>query len=417
MVAPSRIVATYPWKSFVYLGVRVLLFGYALFFLSQEYVLPSTLSGFTFNTTSNVRGTKSLESKMNIPFGASTTNIYKSHSDSRLEPISCSELLHRYRSGQIHQTNQASAEYPIDKSYITRSNTDRSFLVSVHDKTIDYMRFGIFESGEYYENVISNVIADIISRTKNDKHAVMLDVGANIGWFSLLAASYGAEVFAFEPNVINMVRFCESQLLNGWSLAQNSEQNNLIHSYLKGVGSIHGQSLSMYTPDPNNPGSHTFVQDLAKDHFVKRNTDGDLQTLDGGKLPIVTLDALAKDQGWLSTNKPIEIALMKMDIEGMERVALDGAQKLLKTNIIENILIEFNADSSRADWVSLLESLFSSGYTLFKIGDHRGPDIPFQLISSDIDSVIDDIKRRPFSEAAGGNVNAWFKVKKKRAGR
>ena len=409
-MVPSRTVVTYTWKSFVYVGMRFLLFGYAIFLLGQEHALSSTLSGFKFKPTSNAQGPKSLYSKVDMTFGASATKIYKSHTDSRLEPISCSEILHRYRSGQIQQTNQASAAYPIDKSYITRSNTDRSFLVSVHDETIDSMRHEVFKSGEYYETVLSNVIADIISKTKKDKHAVMLDVGANIGWFSLLAASYGAEVFAFEPNVVNIVRFCESQLLNGWSLAQNIEKNNRIHSYLKGVGNKDGQSLSMYTPNPNNPGSHTFVQDLAKDHFVKRNTGGDLQILEGGKLPIITLDALAKDQGWLSSDNKVEIVLMKMDIEGMEHVALKGAKKLLETNIIQNILIEFNGDSSRADWVSLLETLFSSGYVLFKIGDHRGPDIPFQLATNDIDSVIDDIKNRPFSKE-GGNVNAWFKMK------
>ena len=69
---------------------------------------------------------------------------------------------------------------------------------------------------------------------------------------------------------------------------------------------------------------------------------------------------------------------MKMDIEGMEHVALEGAKKLLESNIIENILMEFNANSSKADWASILEALFGSGYTLYKIGDHCGPEISFQ---------------------------------------
>jgi FkbM family methyltransferase len=279
------------------------------------------------------------------------------------------------------------------------------------------MRYDIFNSGDYYENVMSNVIADIFSQATTDKNAIMLDIGANIGWFSLLAASHRAEVYAFEPNVINMVRFCESQLLNGWSLAQNLERNNRIHSYLKGVGSEHGKSLSMYKPNPANPGSFTFNQDLAKDHFSKRNVGGQLQKLDGGELPIVTLDALARDQGWLSDKvSRTEIALMKMDVEGMEHVALEGAKKLLRANIIENILMEFNADSPRADLVSQITTLFSCGYKLFKIGGHQGPNVDFTLTSEDPEMVIDDILNRNFG-IKGGNVNAWFKVRAKRLAR
>lgn len=344
---------------------------------------------------------------------ATVSGDYKSHSDAKLEPTDCSQLLQKYRSGEIPQTNQASSYYPIDKSYITRSNTQHAFHVSVHSEKIDGMRYGIFNSGDYYEKIMSNVIADIFSQATPDKNAIMLDIGANIGWFSLLAASHGAEVYAFEPNVINMVRFCESQLLNGWSLAQNLESNNRIHSYLKGVGSEHGKSLSMYKPDPSNPGSFTFNQDLAKDHFAKRKVEGQLQKLDGGELPIVTLDALARDQGWLSDKGGrTKIALMKMDVEGMEHVALEGAKKLLSANIIENILMEFNADSPKADLVSLIATMFSCGYKLYKIGGHQGPNVDFKLTSEDPEMVIGDILNRKFG-TKGENVNGWFKVKAK----
>ena len=336
--------------------------------------------------------------------------VYKQHNDRKLEPINCSDLLGKYRSGQIEQTNQASATYPIDKSYVTRSNTEFSFQISVHAKEIDSMRHDIFKTGDYYEDIMTNVIADIIDKSKS-KHPIMLDVGANVGWFSLLAASHGAEVFAFEPNVINMVRFCESQIINGWSLVgENQESSNRIHSYLKGVGREHGTSLNMYAPDIKNPGSHTFIEDLANDHFTKRNAVGNLKKLDGGALPIVTLDALAKDQGWLAKNSSIKVVLMKMDIEGMEHVALSGSKELLQSNIIENILMEFNADSQRTVWISLMSSLLDSGYKLYKVGDHRGPTKPYQSNSGSAEDVIDDITRK-FGLEGGSNVNAWFKLK------
>jgi FkbM family methyltransferase len=319
--------------------------------------------------------------------------IYRPHTDGKLQPTDCSKLLKKYRSGQIQQTNQASLAYPIDKSFVTRSNTDHSFQISVHAQKIDQMRHDIFNQGVYYEDIMSDVIADMFSKANNHSPKVMLDIGANVGWFSLLAASHGAEVFAFEPNVINVVRFCESQLLNGWSLAENFESNNRIHTYLNGVGSEHGKTLIMYTPDPNNPGSHTFNKDLAEEHFLRRKSDGDLQKLDGGKLPIITLDALAQDQGWLSNQNEVKITLMKMDIEGLEPVALAGSKKLLRAKIIENVLMEFNGDLPNSDWISLVKTLFDCGYKLYKIGDHRGPNLTFQKTSEDPESVVDNIKK------------------------
>ena len=381
---------------------------------SQRNNLPSTEED-NINHTPKIRAataTSNLVRTVNKPRKGNF--IYTPHTDPKLEPTNCSNLLDKYRIGQISQTNQASKSYPIDKSYVTRSNTQYAFQVSVHDEKVDGMRYAIFNSGDYYETVMSDVIADIFNKADaNTQQPVMLDVGANVGWFALLAASHGAEVFAFEPNVINIVRFCESQLLNGWSLAQNVEGNNRIHTYMAGVGNQHGQSLSMYKPDPNNPGSFTFNQELAKDHFAKRKAGGELEQLDGGALPIVTLDALAKDQGWLSDeSSKVKIDLMKIDVEGMEHIALEGAKELLQSNIIENILMEINADASRSDLVAQVRTLFECGYRLYKIGGHLGPNKEFNLSIDDPEVVIDDIKNRDFG-IAGSNANVWFKVKTK----
>jgi FkbM family methyltransferase len=336
--------------------------------------------------------------------------VYKQHSDRELEPTRCAALLQQHRAGQIDQTKSLTHS----KSYVTRSNTKHTFQISVHSESVDGMRFSIFKSGLYYEHIMTDVISSIMKESEEKSVAapVMLDVGANVGWFSLLAASYGAEVFAFEPNVINMVRFCESQLLNGWSLAQNLESYNRIHSYLKGVGLNHGERLSMFTPDPNNPGAHTFNIQTAKGQFARRGkNNAQLQQLEGGELPIVTLDALAKDQGWLSgsRDKSMKITLMKMDIEGAEHAALGGSKKLLCAHIIENILIEFNADLSRAEWISQLKILFDCGYKVYKFGGHTGPNKDLTLSSEDPEEVVDFIRNFNYG-VKDSNVNVWLKV-------
>ena len=73
------------------------------------------------------------------------------------------------------------------------------------------------------------------------------------------------------------------------------------------------------------------------------------------------------------------------------------------------ILMEFNGDSPRSDWVELAKTLLECGYKVYKIGDHRGPDVDFQSASENPDTIIDEIKSKPFS--SHGNVNVWFKVR------
>jgi len=49
--------------------------------------------------------------------------------------------------------------------------------------------------------------------------AVLYDVGANIGIYTLYAASRGVQVFAFEPALRNYLRLCENINLNGFDRA------------------------------------------------------------------------------------------------------------------------------------------------------------------------------------------------------
>lgn len=318
-----------------------------------------------------------------------STFIYKHHSDPLLEPNDCSELLQQHRSGDIEQTKESTENYPIGKSYVVRTDTEYPFHASVHDGKVDTIRVDVFKYGQYYERVMSGIVAELYNealQVKKQQQPIMLDVGANIGWFSLLAASHGAEVFAFEPNVINMVRFCESQKLNDWS-------GTRIHSYLKGIGNKHGEQLKMYKVDANNPGSFTFSQEAK------------FEEVEGGVLPLVTLDALAKDQGWLEDDSDIEIALMKIDVERVEHLALQGAQQLLKSNIIQNILMELKSDTPPSDLEAIATSLISSGYELYKVGSWSGPDKEVETTYTDPKVLAGDISSKKFGS------NAWFRIR------
>ena len=63
---------------------------------------------------------------------------------------------------------------------------------------------------------------------------IVLDVGGNIGWYTLVAASLCYRVVTFEPNIINNIRLCESLPMNGW-LHENQERD-LVDIYQGGAG-------------------------------------------------------------------------------------------------------------------------------------------------------------------------------------
>lgn len=95
--------------------------------------------------------------------------------------------------------------------------TNPSFWISLHVPEVDVVRYVTFEHGKYYEQALSEAFAEILLSTDADttttttttsKHVI--DVGGNIGWYSLLSMALGSTVDVFEPNPLNLLRFCES---------------------------------------------------------------------------------------------------------------------------------------------------------------------------------------------------------------
>jgi hypothetical protein len=328
-------------------------------------------------------------------------NNYIPNKDPFFNTTNCHRILESYRMGEIPQMMQGTAEYPIDKSYVRRTITSKPFYVSVHDDIIDQVRTDLFLNGRYYESKLSRIIQNVFDRKqwsppskRKGKNSIMIDVGGNIGWFSLLAAAHGAEVFTFEPNIINMVRFCESQMLNGW-VSPTNERSNRIHSYLKGVSNTHGTMQPMFQVSSNNPGSFTFSNHSTKLHNITPQTKED-----GTLLPLITLDALALDQGWLSSSEesktkatkeesnkktistshrttspqpPPSIGFLKIDVEGLELSVLKGATRLLNAKLVENIAMEFKVAMGRRTLIEIVKILFDSGYEAYEIGGWQGP--------------------------------------------
>lgn len=329
---------------------------------------------------------------------------FQTSSDPLLEPLNCLELLESYKKLEIPELKDHTDKLPYHKSYLRLTKMETPFYLSTNDGSVDSVRVDIFRKGYYYEPQLAEAMQTILKDEservpgeKQNKSPIMLDVGGNVGWFSMLSAAHGAEVFVFEPNVVNMIRLCESAVLNGWSLSSNPV-NNQLHPYMKGVSNNHGEEHQMYKVHENNPGSFTFSDKAAGNAEVP-----------GGLLQLVTLDALAQEQNWLEADDDTRISILKIDVEGLELKVFQGAKELLKSGTVKNIFMEWKKGEKKeesAEWEEILSLLLDAGYELYKIWNIPGPkDIVTKAFGSGKELMVYLTSTMPIQ-----NANLWIRL-------
>ena len=165
---------------------------------------------------------------------------------------------------------------------------------------------------------------------------VFYDLGANIGFFSLLAARIvgpTGQVFSFEPDPETTVR-----------LQRNVDQNNLQNVTVvpKGVWSTSGKRTFMAAGGSSpDHGTGKFVDDTGEEG--------------GAFLDCVALDDFIRDA-------PAPHAI-KCDVEGAEEEVLRGAERVLRTHL-PWVLCELHSERSAR---SVRELLDISGYKIERV--------------------------------------------------
>ena len=93
------------------------------------------------------------------------------------------------------------------KLFLRRVVTEPGFYVSVHDKKYDPVRYrSIFEQGDYYEEKVRKRFEYILSEHQHEMMPIVLDVGGNIGYYTLLSSAWNHYVITFELNPANIIR-------------------------------------------------------------------------------------------------------------------------------------------------------------------------------------------------------------------
>jgi len=224
------------------------------------------------------------------------------------------------------------------------------FVMSTHDPVTE----DVYISGSVHAGLApwDPYVWDLFARVlKPGGGGLVVDVGANLGYFSLMAAALGYQVVAFEPMERNVVRFLAS-------IAHNDGFAARITVYQNAVAHETGRSVA-----------------LRPTHNTTNYGNGQI-AVDG---PTTTTTVRLDDVFSPSTTA---IELLKLDVEGFELSALDGARRLLCSGAIRRIVLEWS-DATRENPECPardgLRRLVELGYTLSDIvpdAPSLSPDTP-----------------------------------------
>jgi len=174
----------------------------------------------------------------------------------------------------------------------------------------------------------------------------VVDVGANLGWFTVQMSRLvgeGGSVTSFEPRQDIYRYLCKTVTANGLS-------NVVAHNFALGAAS--SQSLIQWARSDENPGG-THLSNRAADD------DGDLGIV-VQKTDVRTLDEVLQGR----------VDFIKIDVEGAEKLVFDGATRILERD--RPIILSEMAPESLAGVSGVLINdyfayLANKGYEVFEI--------------------------------------------------
>ncbi|KAI9018426.1 S-adenosyl-L-methionine-dependent methyltransferase [Hyaloraphidium curvatum] len=213
-----------------------------------------------------------------------------------------------------------------------------AFYISMHHPKDDNPRASLLTTGEYYESADLRYLANTLHQYP---HGAVLDVGANIGIFSLFAASQGAQrIYAFEPNPRNVAKLRQSIAANPAPIITIIE-----------AGASNVTGVANFSAPPWNTGMGRISHELIQPN--KSHLHGFTAAV-----KMVSIDAV------VPTNT--EISFLKIDVEGNELFALRSASHFIRSGKVQVIMVEITQSGGfeTLGIDEMFEWMYSHGYAV-----------------------------------------------------
>ncbi len=227
----------------------------------------------------------------------------------------------------------------------------RPFVLSTQPAGTDTMATMSFCTNRWFSSLhtLSYVLPAFLSCAAGRgadlrQDGLMVDVGANYGYYGLLAAAYGCRSIMYEPQARLVPHIEASTVLN--SLSHLAVVRN------KGVSNVsETRTISRSGGDPLNSGAAS---------FKATNRDGST----GDALNTVQLVTLDEDLD----SEVAAIDFLKVDVEGMGEVVVGGggARRLLQSGRVKAMCVEVGANLyGFEELLAFFRTVENYGYTLF----------------------------------------------------
>ena len=204
-----------------------------------------------------------------------------------------------------------------------------------------------------YEKPVLFFLRDILTSAYSGQ-GVFLDIGANTGQHSLFMSRHAREIHAFEPWAPVLIKLRRHIEINRF-------KNVVIHPF--GLGNENSKK-TFYAPPESNLGMGSFVKEFGSPNPAEDS------------LEIRIGDDVIEKAGVTSVD------LIKMDIEGYEKLALQGLERTLRKH---RPIVEFELSTNPKSPVSVksneeLQSLFPENYEFLTFSDRSSPTTGFYML-------------------------------------
>jgi FkbM family methyltransferase len=179
---------------------------------------------------------------------------------------------------------------------------------------------------------------------------VVVDVGAHVGVFTLMASRRARRVVAIEPHPFNYKLLLKNRALN--KLTNVTPANVALSNYCG--------NAKLYIA--KNSRAHTIEEETVDRYKVKHHFDVDKYV----EVKVKTLDSLADE---LELD---EVTFIKVDAEGSELNVLKGAERTLKENDAFLSIAAYHVPNELREISNFLRDI---GYEVFirRLGESRAP--------------------------------------------
>jgi len=224
--------------------------------------------------------------------------------------------------------------YPIDST--------PPFAFALADISVEGVARSIIKDGileQPTQEVFRYLLSEKCTQTKEGQ--LVVDLGANLGYFTTYSAVMGCRVKSVEPQPRLLDIFNFSLSLNG--------VRDRVQLYNNIVTDEKGKKLKIM-----------YAEGCWACSWVESAKEGEVDTEKSYIIPSIAVDEFVNE----------DVLLLKIDVEGFEVHALKSAKNLFKNHKVRNILIEWNparfprAHTTIEESTGMLEQLSMDGYVI-----------------------------------------------------